>query len=284
MLMLDPDQYDAVADQGFEDHACWPITETLLDLTRIGQGSRLLDVACGTGIVSRRAASRIGPDGRALGIDLSTGRLRQARLLAARAGLAQVAFEAMDACDLEFPPSSFDAVVAQFPHLPDRAACLRGALRALKPGGRMAIGNGGGGAPSWPTKHAPDFPGPSEAVIDGVFSNLLGEMLPAAAAPVSHGFIQPMISAPGDELMQAGFSEVELWSCAHTAVFTRADDLYAFEATRNSSFRTRAATLDQHAIEEFRGRFIAEAGRRLELYGLLGATSGALIAAGTKPR
>lgn len=283
MLALDPDHYDAVAEHGFEDHACWPITEALLDLSSITLGSRILDVACGTGIVARRAAVRIGPAGRAIGIDLSTGRLQHARRLAECAGLAHVSFETMDASNLSFATASFDAVVAQFPHLPDRMACLREALRVLKPGGRLAIGNGGAGAPAWPVAHAPEFTGPKDAIMDRVFQDLLAEFLPAAVAPVTSGFIQPAIQAPDRELIEAGFTAVERWSCAHTAAFTNAVDLYAFEATCNSRFRTRQSSLPPAATERFRASFLDEASRRLLRHGVLGITTGALIAAGSKP-
>ena len=283
MLALDPDRYDAVAESGFEDHACWPITEALLDLSRVTLGSRILDVACGTGIVARRAAVRIGPAGTAIGIDLSNGRLQQARRLAELAGLAHVSFETMDACDMRFPTASFDAVVAQFPHLPDRMVCLREALRVLKPGGRLAIGNGGRGAPAWPVAHAPEFAGPKDAIMDRVFEDLLDKFLPAALAPVTSGFIQPMVTAPDRELIEAGFAAVERWSSAHTAAFTKAADLYAFEATRNSGFRTRLSSLPPAAMERFRASFLDEASRRLLRHGVLGITTSALIAAGSKP-
>ena len=204
MPTLDPDRYDTVADRGFEDHACWPITEALLDLAEIRTGSVLLDVACGTGIVARRAGMRIGLTGIAIGIDLSTGRLDQARRLAEQASLTWVTFMTRDACEMGFDASTFDAVVAQFPHLPDRSACFLGAYQVLKPGGRIVICNGGGGAPTWPGTRAPTFPGPGKAIMDGVFDTLLREILPIATLPINSSFTQPKISAPNLELREAG--------------------------------------------------------------------------------
>jgi hypothetical protein len=95
--------------------------------------------------------------------------------------------------------------------------------------------------------------------------------------------MQPMIPAPERELIEAGFVAVERWSCAHTASFSKATDLYTFEATRNSSFRTRQSSLPRVAIERFRASFLDEASRRLLRHGAVGITTGALIAAGSKP-
>ncbi len=138
--------------------------------------------------------------------------------------LGGVSFMTMDACEMGFGVATFDAVVVQFQHLPDRQACFHRALRILKPGGRIVIGNGGGSSPAWPGTQAPTFPCSHEAIMDGVFDALLGEVLPAAAAPVVSGFTQPRISAPDQEFRDAGFLYIELWSCAHTAVFRSPED------------------------------------------------------------
>ena len=95
--------------------------------------------------------------------------------------------------------------------------------------------------------------------MDGVFDALLGEVLPAAAVPVASGFTQPRITAPDAELRQAGFVETELWSCAHTAVFLKPEDLYAFESTRNSGFRTRVESLSNADVGTFNKRYLTEA-------------------------
>ncbi|MBA2479787.1 MAG: methyltransferase domain-containing protein [Planctomycetes bacterium] len=278
----DPDQYDDVAERGFEDHACWPITETLLDLVQIGPGGKLLDIACGTGIVARRAARRLGSTGRAVGVDLSRGRLEYARRLSATDGLVTTEFIFMDACSLEFAENSFDAAVAQFPHLPDRATCFRGILTVLRPGGWFAIGNGGGGAPRWPGCRAPVFSGRQEAILDGVFDRMFSESFrgATAAAPSRPG---PVIASPDQELLAAGFVEVQSWSCDHTAPFLSGADAFEFEATRNSGFRTLRSSLSPGLVAEFRNRYIAEADRRRQDGGAIGLTSGALIAAGRKP-
>jgi trans-aconitate methyltransferase len=71
--MLDPDRYDEVAEafDRYSERTGFPITECLMEMTRVSGGDRLLDVACGSGIVTRRAAALIREAGKAVGIDLS---------------------------------------------------------------------------------------------------------------------------------------------------------------------------------------------------------------------
>ena len=81
----------------------------LVEAARIRPGQRVLDVACGTGILAREVASRIGPTGRVAGLDPNPGMLAVAKRLAPavewREGVAE---------SLPFPDASCDAVVSQF--------------------------------------------------------------------------------------------------------------------------------------------------------------------------
>ncbi|NGZ09057.1 MAG: methyltransferase domain-containing protein [Nitrospira sp. LK70] len=106
------------------------------DAAHIQPGQRVLDVACGTGVLAREAASRTGPTGHVVGIDSNPGMVAVARRLAStiewRDGMAE---------SLPFPDRSFDSVVSQFGLMffTDRRQALREMLRVLTPGGRLAV-------------------------------------------------------------------------------------------------------------------------------------------------
>lgn len=105
------------------------------DAARIGPGQRVLDVACGTGVVAREAVRRVGPKGQVVGLDNNPGMLAVARRSA-----PGVEFRPGDASSLPFPDGHFDAVTCSFGlmYFPDQAKALGEACRVLKPGGRFA--------------------------------------------------------------------------------------------------------------------------------------------------
>jgi len=106
------------------------------DGARVRPGQRVLDVGCGTGIVAREIAFRVGSGGRVVGIDPSPGMLAVAAALAPAVEWRQGVAEA-----LPFPADSFEAVVSQFALMffNDRRQALREMLRVLTPGGRLAV-------------------------------------------------------------------------------------------------------------------------------------------------
>jgi len=106
------------------------------DAAQLQPGQRVLDVACGTGILVREITSRMGSSGRVAGVDPSPGMVAVAKQLAPavewREGVAE---------SLPFPDQSFDAVVSQFGLMffTDRRQALREMLRVLAPRGRLAV-------------------------------------------------------------------------------------------------------------------------------------------------
>ena len=89
-----------------------PLAREVLAHTNIAADARLLDVACGTGIVARSVASRLGPEGRVVGLDFSPAMLAAARRAAEREGL-DIEWREGSALDLPFADGIFDLVTCQ---------------------------------------------------------------------------------------------------------------------------------------------------------------------------
>ena len=106
------------------------------DAARLTQSSRVLDVACGPGIVAEALAPGAGE---VVGCDITPEMLEKARERCTKAGLANTRFTPGRAEALPFPDAAFDVVVSRSAvhHFPDPPAAFREMARAVKPGGRV---------------------------------------------------------------------------------------------------------------------------------------------------
>jgi ubiquinone/menaquinone biosynthesis C-methylase UbiE len=108
----------------------------VIELAGAAPGMRILDLACGPGILSRPIAKLVAPGGEVIGVDLAAGMIDRARAL----HIPNARFEVMDIESLAFDDATFDAAVCghglQF--APDLGRALREARRVLKGGGRLA--------------------------------------------------------------------------------------------------------------------------------------------------
>jgi SAM-dependent methyltransferase len=98
----------------------------------------VLDVACGTGAVTRVLAERVGPRGRVVALDINPGMLAVARVAAPD---INIEWREGSAVSMALPDAAFDSVVCQqgLQFFPDRPAALSEMRRVLKPGGRLAL-------------------------------------------------------------------------------------------------------------------------------------------------
>lgn len=113
----------------------------LLAMAAPAAGERVLDVACGTGLVAFEAARAVGPAGAVVGVDLSGQMVEAARLRASKKALAGVRFARMDAESLALPDASFDLALCALGlmYVPDPERAVREMRRVLRPGGRMVL-------------------------------------------------------------------------------------------------------------------------------------------------
>lgn len=117
-----------------------PAQAALLEAAALQPCERVLDVACGTGLVALDAARAVGPGGVVLGVDLSERMVEVAARRAQAQGLVQARFERMDGEALALPDGGFDVVLCALGlmYLPDWDRGLREMRRVLRPGGRVA--------------------------------------------------------------------------------------------------------------------------------------------------
>jgi SAM-dependent methyltransferase len=121
-----------------------PPAAELVKFAGVGEEQKVLDVACGTGVVAVTAARR---GAKVSGLDLTPALVERARKNASIAGV-EIDFVEGDAEALPYPDASFDVVLSQFGHIfaPRPAVALKEMLRVLKPRGRIAFS-------TWPPEH-----------------------------------------------------------------------------------------------------------------------------------
>jgi ubiquinone/menaquinone biosynthesis C-methylase UbiE len=118
-----------------------PWAPILIELAHPKPDDRVIDIACGTGIVARIAAARVGRGGAVVGVDLNPGMLNVARSLKTTEGAASVQWREASADRLPFPDGSFDIAYCQLglQFFADRPAALREMRRVLSPGGALGL-------------------------------------------------------------------------------------------------------------------------------------------------
>ncbi|HSG48645.1 MAG TPA: alpha/beta fold hydrolase [Longimicrobiales bacterium] len=171
-----------------------PVAAGLMETANLQPGERVLDVACGTGIVARLAAERVGPEGSVAGLDPNTGMLAVAR----EAATAEAAIDWYQAPaeDIPLKDEQFDVVLCgmglQF--FSDRARGLREIRRVLVRGGRVVANVPG------------PIPPPLQAMADALARHV---------SPEAGGFVGSVFSLHDrDEVRglaeEAGFSRIEV--------------------------------------------------------------------------
>jgi len=174
-----------------------PLAELFLATISLRAGERVLDVACGTGIVARLAAQQVGRTGLVTGVDLNPGMLAVARAHTPTSG-APVDWRKGDAGALPCDDGSYHVVLCQqgLQFFPDRPRALREMHRVLMRGGRMALS-------VWCSLAHNPF---NQAVAAGLARYVGAEAAASIAAPFASGDAQALRALIAD----AGFHAVKV--------------------------------------------------------------------------
>lgn len=184
-----------------------PFGRDLLEAAAPGMGERMIDVACGTGVIARAAADAVGPTGTVTGLDANPGMLAVAR---------SVCPDTIEWCEasaerIPLPEDAFDLATCQLSlqFFEDKPAALREIRRVVRGGGRLAL----------------NVPGLAPEVF-----RIMGEALARHVQPELAGFVDAVFSlgdpdALGGLIADAGFGDVDARAYTRTLRF---DDPAAF--------------------------------------------------------
>lgn len=169
-----------------------PAASHMLRLAQPQPRERVLDLACGTGIIAREVASHVGPQGHVVGLDLNPDMLAVAGTVAEREEL-EITWQECRAEQTPFPDGSFDLVLCQhgLQFMPDRRQVLNEAHRVLANDGRMVLS-------VWRTFEHNPFP---KALDDAVFRHIGVPTIKAAFSLGDENELRTLLS-------DAGFREI----------------------------------------------------------------------------
>ncbi len=121
-----------------------PVSADLLRTAALQPGERVLDVACGTGVIARLAAAQVGPTGSVTGIDVAPDMIDVAKATPSPTR-PHIDWHVSDATSLPLPDDSYDVVLCQMGlmFMEDRPAALAEMRRVLTPGGRLVVNTPG---------------------------------------------------------------------------------------------------------------------------------------------
>jgi ubiquinone/menaquinone biosynthesis C-methylase UbiE len=171
-----------------------PVADDLIAAAGLQPGQRVLDVACGTGVVTRLAAERVGASGAVAGLDVNPGMLTVAR--SHTPPEISIEWHQANAESMPLPDEAFDVVLCQMglQFVSSKLAALREMRRVLKPAGAALI----------------TVPGRKPALFAVMTDALARHLSPQAAAFGDHVFSMHDADELGELMRNAGFRKVDV--------------------------------------------------------------------------
>lgn len=212
-----------------------PVADDLIGIAELQAGQRVLDVACGTGVVTRLAAERVGATGTVAGLDVNPGMLAVARTQGSHSDVIDW-YEA-NAESMPFPDGVFDVALCQMSlqFIPNKLAVLREMRRVLDAGGRAII----------------SLPGPTPPLF-----GIMADALARHVCPKAASFCELVFSLhDADELTEllrsAGFRDIDVQAKPKTLrVPAPADFLWQYiYSTPLAEALAQAAEAKRDAVE-----------------------------------
>ncbi len=201
---------------------------TLVELLSLQSGQSVLDVACGTGSVTRHILGQVGSEGHVVGLDVNVNMLEMAKRIA-----PEIEWREGNASELPFSEGEFDAVVCQqgLQFFPDKPQALREMHRVLDPKGRLALA-------LWCTIET--SPG-HHALAQGLKRHVSQE----AATLMYNVFGLGEAKTLRDLLEAAGFREVQIRRAERMARFPSQDDFTTYVVMGSVLGRTGVKVSDE---------------------------------------
>ncbi len=170
-----------------------PVAEDLIEAAALRAGERVLDVACGTGVVTRLAAERVGNAGSVTGLDVDASMLEVARSVAPEE--AAIDWNETTAEAIPYEDERFDVVLCQMglQFIDDKLAALHEMRRVLAPGGRVVL----------------NVPGPTPPMFSILAEAIARHVHPDVGSKMHLVFSLHDTSELQDLMTKAGFREVE---------------------------------------------------------------------------
>lgn len=171
-----------------------PVSRGLLAAANLRPGERVLDVACGTGLIARLAAEQVGPSGSVAGVDISAEMIAVARTVPAPTA-PEIGWHEGDAASLPLPDGAFDVVLCQMGlmFVNDKPGAAAEFARVLTAGGRVVLNTPGAIQP------------PLEIMDDALARHISADLA---------GFVRTVFSMPDPAVLEhllrdAGLDDIE---------------------------------------------------------------------------